>query len=40
MNVHAKYEIYNKDMFEVVSLDCAPPSFIFLLNAGGPRRGI
>ena len=40
MDVHAKYEIYTEDMFEVVSLDCAPPSFIFLLNAVGPPRGI
>ena len=37
MNVHAKYELYTGDMFEVVSLDCAPP---FSLNAGGPPRGI
>ena len=40
MNVHAKYELYTGDMFEVVSLDCAPPFFIFSLNAGGPPRGI
>ena len=32
MNVHAKYEIYTEDMFEVVSLDCAPPFFIFHLT--------
>ena len=40
MKVHAKFEIYTEDMFEVVSLDCAPPFFIFSLNAGGPPRGI
>ena len=40
MNVHAKYELYTGDMFEVVSLDCAPPFFIFSLNAGGPPREI
>ena len=40
MNDHVKYEIYSEDMFEVVNLDCAPPFFIFSLNAGGPPRGM
>ena len=40
MNVHAKYEIYTEDMFEVASLDCVPPFFLFSLNAGGLPRGI